>query len=95
MALKFGVRRVNTLWINIKISFVIGLPWIFAFLGNATKDEVTRQVMFYMFIIFNTLQGLFICVSFICTRKVCGLLKTRYVFKKYVKYQSINKKRMS
>jgi len=69
-------RKKNTcsLLINIKLSLVMGLTWVFAFLANVTNVAP----MWYLFIIFNTLQGLFIAVSFLCTRKVGRLVQEKY-----------------
>lgn len=69
-------RKKNTcsLLINIKLSLVMGLTWVFAFVGNATN----LTAFWYLFIVFNTLQGLFIALSFLCTKKVGRLLHERY-----------------
>ena len=69
-------KQKNTcnLLINIKLSLVMGLTWVFAFVANATN----LTVLWYMFIVFNTLQGLFIALSFLCTKKVGRLLLDRY-----------------
>ncbi|XP_052807576.1 uncharacterized protein LOC128236635 [Mya arenaria] len=69
-------RKKNTcsLLINIKLSLVMGLTWVFAFVANVAN----LQFMWYFFIIFNTLQGLFIAISFLCTRKVGRLLHEKY-----------------
>ncbi|KAL4231833.1 hypothetical protein ACF0H5_009409 [Mactra antiquata] len=67
-------RNTCSLLINIKLSLVMGLTWVFAFIANASNVDV----MWYVFIIFNTLQGLFIALSFLCTKKVGRLLQTKY-----------------
>ncbi|XP_052809252.1 probable G-protein coupled receptor Mth-like 11 [Mya arenaria] len=69
-------RKKNTcsLLINIKLSLVMGLTWVFAFVANVAN----LQVMWYLFIIFNTFQGLFIAISFLCTRKVVRLVHEKY-----------------
>jgi hypothetical protein len=60
--------------INLKLSLIMGLTWVFAFVANVTNETV----MWYMFIIFNGLQGFFIALSFLCTRKVGRLLRNKY-----------------
>ena len=57
----------------VKLCVIMGLTWVFAFV--AAFSDV--QVLWYLFIIFNTLQGLFICLAFICTKKVYRLLKEK------------------
>lgn len=66
-------RRTSLFLINLKLSLTMGLTWVFAFIANFTNNTV----MWYLFIIFNTLQGLFIALSFLCTRKVLSLLKEK------------------
>ncbi|XP_060606113.1 G-protein coupled receptor Mth-like [Ruditapes philippinarum] len=75
--------RSCSLLINIKLSVIMGLTWIFAFIANITNETVT----WYLFIIFNSLQGLLIAVCFLCTRKVGRLL--------YDKYEQISSKSTS
>ncbi|XP_060572529.1 uncharacterized protein LOC132730585 [Ruditapes philippinarum] len=67
-------------FLYIKLSAVMGLTWVFAFLATFTNDTV----MWYIFIIFNTLQGVFIAVSFLCTRKVFKLVRNKISKLKYV-----------
>ena len=55
----------------IKLSFIMGLTWVFGYLAALTD----LWYMWYVFIVFNTLQGAFICFAFVCTRKVLKLLK--------------------
>lgn len=67
-------KNTCSLLINIKLSLVMGLTWVFAFIANATN----LSVFWYLFIVFNTLQGLFIALSFLCTKKVWRLIHDRY-----------------
>ncbi|WAR09086.1 AGRG2-like protein [Mya arenaria] len=69
-------RKKNTcsLLINIMLSLVMGLTWVFAFVANVAKS----QFMWYLFVIFNTCQGLFIAIFFLCTRKVVHLVHEKY-----------------
>lgn len=64
----------GTFCINVRLSLVMGLTWAFAFVANFTNNFV----MWYLFIIFNTLQGLFIALSFLCTRRVVKLFREKY-----------------
>ncbi|KAL4233529.1 synapse assembly [Mactra antiquata] len=65
-----------TFFIHVKLSLVMGLTWVFAFIANFGGSAI----LWYLFIIFNTLQGLFIAVSFVCTRRVLRLIKSKYNF---------------
>lgn len=67
-------QSTNTFLINIRLSLVMGLTWAFAFVANFTNNSA----MWYMFILFNTLQGVFIALSFLCTRKVLNLFREKY-----------------
>jgi hypothetical protein len=71
-----ATRRKNTcsFIINIKLSLIMGLTWVFAFVANATNENV----MWYLFIIFNSLQGLFIAICYLCTKKVGRLMSDKY-----------------
>jgi len=57
----------------IKLSAIMGLTWLFGFI--ATLAQVSA--LWYIFILFNSLQGAFICLTFVCTKKVCRLLKEK------------------
>ncbi|XP_061191121.1 adhesion G-protein coupled receptor G6-like [Saccostrea echinata] len=59
------------LFIYIKLSVVMGLTWCFGFLASVTNHVVT----WYLFIFFNTLQGFFIAVFFVCTKKVFRIVR--------------------
>ena len=58
----------------VKLSVIMGLTWIFGFI--ATLSEM--QFLWYVFVILNSLQGAFICVSFVITRKVGKLLMEKW-----------------
>ncbi|XP_045197996.2 uncharacterized protein LOC123552408 [Mercenaria mercenaria] len=61
-------------FINLKLSLIMGLTWVFAFVANIVKDKS----IWYLFIVFNSLQGLFIAVCFLCSRRVFRLLCEKY-----------------
>ncbi|XP_053398299.1 adhesion G-protein coupled receptor G2-like [Mercenaria mercenaria] len=54
----------------LKLSLIMGLTWLFAFVAVFSNDTI----MWYLFIIFNTLQGVFIALSFLCTKRVIKLI---------------------
>ena len=62
-----------TFWINLKLSLVMGLTWVFAFVANFANETF----IWYLFIVFNALQGVFIAVTFIFTRKVVRLISEK------------------
>ncbi|XP_074647958.1 uncharacterized protein LOC141903647 [Tubulanus polymorphus] len=62
--------KINIL-LYIKLSVILGGTWIFAFLWIVTRNVGLK----YLFIVFNSLQGVFIFIAFICRRKVVRLLR--------------------
>ncbi|XP_046554741.1 uncharacterized protein LOC124264066 [Haliotis rubra] len=54
-----------------KLAVVMGLTLMLGFLASMFP----YTVIWYTYIIFNTFQGLFVCVAFVCTRKVFNLLR--------------------
>ena len=62
----------NRFLLYIKLSFIMAMTWTFGLLATFTKFEE----LWYPFIVFNSLQGAFICFAFVCTRKVFRLLRT-------------------
>jgi hypothetical protein len=61
----------QTVLISVKLSTVMGFTWHLGFLTNIKS----LWFLVYPFIIFNTLQGVLLFVSFICTRRVSRLMK--------------------
>jgi hypothetical protein len=62
------------LWLYIKLTSIMGLTWVFGFVA-AAFDNV---VLWYFFIVINSLQGAFICIVFVCTRQVLKLLREKF-----------------
>ncbi|XP_072034131.1 uncharacterized protein [Amphiura filiformis] len=62
-------RTTNELLIYIKIASLMGFTWIFGYVAAFTGVEA----LWYIYIILNSLQGVFIFISFMCNRRV-GLL---------------------
>jgi hypothetical protein len=67
------LKRKNTckLFIYIKLSVVMGLTWCFGFSAAVSNSPA----MWYVFIFFNTLQGFFIAIFFVCTKKVLKIVR--------------------
>ena len=61
------------LMVYTKLCVIMGLTWIFGFI--ATLGQIA--FLWYVFLVFNSLQGLFICLTFVCTRKVIKLLREK------------------
>ena len=57
-----------------KLCVIMGLTWMFGFIATLAQVEP----LWYIFLIFNSLQGVFICITFICTRKVYRLLREKF-----------------
>ena len=58
----------------VKLSVIMGLTWIFGFIATMTDE----QSLWYVFVILNSLQGAFICISFVITKKVGRLLREKW-----------------
>lgn len=63
----------NRYAVYVKLSSLMGLTWSLGFVSTL----VDNQFLVYMFISMNTLQGLFICMSFVLTSKVFRMYKTK------------------
>ena len=53
-------RKPGQVFIYLKLSVVMGLTWVFGFLGNVVNDDI----FWTLFAISNGLQGLFIFLGF-------------------------------
>ena len=53
--------------IYIKLALILGLTWVFGFLADITNNA---RVIWYIFIVLNWLQGLFILLSVVLARRV-------------------------
>jgi hypothetical protein len=62
-------------WLYVKLSTIMGLTWVFGFVA-AIFDVAA---LWYLFLIFNSLQGAMICVSFVFTKQVIGFLKEKFL----------------
>jgi len=68
-------RKRCTTIINLKLAFIMGIPWVLALVANMTSNPSAADILWILFIVFNTLQGLVIAISFLCTRKMLRLVK--------------------
>ena len=64
------------LLIYIKLSTVMGLTWIFGFVATWANNKI----FWYLFIIFNGLQGLFIFLSFVLNKNVYRAVRQCFGF---------------
>ena len=62
------------LMVYTKLCVIMGLMWLFGFIATLAQVEL----LWYVFLIFNSLQGVFICITFVCTRKVYRLLCEKF-----------------
>ena len=69
-----GNRR-STFLIYVKLSTLMGFSWLFGMLAIVVKSTA---VFWYLFVIFSSLQGVFIAVAFVLNTKTFGLYKQWY-----------------
>ncbi|GFW17503.1 g-protein coupled receptor Mth2 [Trichonephila clavipes] len=73
---KSNQRGKSDVFLYARMASVIGLTWTLAFFAAYTReDRLTGKILSYLFIIFNTLQGLFIFCVFVCNRRVFNLYR--------------------
>ena len=72
-----ALSKKRFLILSSKLFTIMGLTWAFGFLANLTPDS---SVLWYLFAIFGSLQGVFICLGFVCRKRVYHMLKTRLNF---------------
>ena len=61
----------NTVWIYLKLSSLTGITWIFGFIDVL----VDSSVFSVLFVLFASLQGLYIAVSFLINKRVAKLYR--------------------
>ncbi|XP_053377387.1 uncharacterized protein LOC123529171 isoform X2 [Mercenaria mercenaria] len=69
-----GATERSNIAIFAKLSTLTGLTWIFGFIFVFTKINAFA----YTFVILNAGQGLFIMLSFVCNRRVLGLIRSKF-----------------
>jgi len=52
--------------VSVQLTMLAGLTWMFAVVAAITK----QRTIWCLFVLFDTLQAVFVCFAFICTRKV-------------------------
>ncbi|XP_069692371.1 G-protein coupled receptor Mth2-like isoform X2 [Periplaneta americana] len=57
-----------------RLALIMGLTWIIGLIAGYVDSEV----VWYLFILFNTLQGLFIFCAFTCTKKIWNALSKEH-----------------
>ena len=62
--------------IYMKLFFIMGLSWILGFISAVTD----AQWVAYGFIVINSLQGAFICLSFGLTSRVCKMYRAKWTW---------------
>nr|XP_054774771.1 uncharacterized protein LOC129282939 [Lytechinus pictus] len=67
-------RKLSDLWIYVKMSTILGFTWIFGFIAAFT--DVTA--LWYIFIILNSLQGVYIFIAFVCNKRVFKLWRDSF-----------------
>ncbi|CAH1772757.1 unnamed protein product [Owenia fusiformis] len=65
-----GYRKSNN-WQYFKMASIMGFTWIMGFVAAFSQI----LAFWYVFIVMNSLQGAFICFSFVCTRRTFRLSK--------------------
>ena len=70
-----GNRRSN-LSIYTKLSTLMGLAWLFGLLALVVTSAA---VFWYLFVIFTSLQGIFVALAFVVNAKTFNLYKKKYI----------------
>lgn len=69
----------NDLFLYVRMALVIGLTWSLSFAAAFVRQtELAGQILTYLFIIFNTLQGVFLFWVFVCNKRVYELYKDAF-----------------
>ena len=71
-------RESQNVMVCLKLSTLMGFSWLFGLLQVAVETET--DAFAYLFIIFVSFQGLFICAAFLFQRKIYDLYKN-FIFK--------------
>lgn len=67
-------RELQNIKVCVKLSTLMGFSWLFGLLQVAVETET--DAFAYLFVIFVSIQGLFICVAFLLQRKCYNLYNT-------------------
>ncbi|XP_013390509.1 uncharacterized protein LOC106158924 [Lingula anatina] len=61
--------------IYVKIFVLMGVNWIFGFVASLFHDPTVSNIMWYIFIVTATLDGVYIFIATVCTKRVWEELK--------------------
>jgi len=67
----------NHFYLYARLSTLMGLSWITGVIAGALDMVLDNNYVWYVFLILNTLQGLFILVFFSCSKKVMSSVRER------------------
>ncbi|XP_067126632.1 uncharacterized protein [Centruroides vittatus] len=71
-------QKQNDAFLYLRMATVMGFTWILAFLAAwYPRDKLLGEILAYLFIIFNTLQGLFIFFGFVCNKRILRFYKDK------------------
>jgi hypothetical protein len=71
--LRSGNSQFSRGKVLVKLSCLTGCTWLVGFVNYWIKQDALQ----YIFIILNASQGIFIMISFVCTKRVVRMLKKR------------------
>lgn len=58
----------------LRLALLMGLTWVIGFIAGSSD----MPILWYLFVVLNTLQGLFIFIGFTCSSKVVTYLKNKF-----------------
>ena len=65
-------RRRRMFWVYLKLSALMGFSWLFGFIDLFAESN---EVFSYLFVIFASLQGVYIALAFVVKKEVWGKYK--------------------
>ncbi|CAH1240436.1 ADGRL2 [Branchiostoma lanceolatum] len=77
-----GKNARQNVKVYVRLSTVMGFTWIFGFLAVVVNTRILTEILWFLFIIFNCLQGVFLFVAFVCNTRVLNLYKKRLGLKR-------------
>ena len=72
-------QQTQRLYLYMKLSSIMGVTWLVGIVAILADHEA----VYYIFIILNSFQGLFVALAFLCTKKVFRLVRDMYNRKRY------------
>ncbi|XP_019637887.1 PREDICTED: uncharacterized protein LOC109480165 [Branchiostoma belcheri] len=77
-----GKNARQNVKVYVRLSTVMGFTWIFGFLAVVVNARIITEILWFLFIIFNCLQGVFLFIAFVCNTRVLNLYKKRLGMKR-------------